>query len=265
MLFEKHRLATLPSARFSRFIVDEEKCNGCGRCVRSCPIQLLMLNENNKAAPNDRYDYFRCITCQNCVAVCPQGAVTIEGEYRVPAGFWKNAHLYNNGKTPPLPILGKKSYEDCQAELTETEKVIYKRRSIRLYKNKPVPPDLIHRVIEAGRFAPSAGNNQPWKFVVIQDKELIDEIDRKCKKFCRVVMRGTMPRPWIDKQVPGEKNARLKLWQKLLIALVAMFAASLIVGFIWNRLFEPAMPPYLSGVVGGLAALATWELLRKQG
>lgn len=56
----------------------------------------------------------------------------------------------------------------------------------------------------------------------------------------------------------------MKLWQKLAIALVAMFAASLIVGFIWNRLFEPAMPPYLSGVVGGLAALATWELLRKQ-
>ena len=56
----------------------------------------------------------------------------------------------------------------------------------------------------------------------------------------------------------------MKLWQRLLIALVAMFAASLIVGFVWNGLFEPAMPPYLSGVVGGLAALATWELLRKR-
>jgi hypothetical protein len=57
----------------------------------------------------------------------------------------------------------------------------------------------------------------------------------------------------------------MKLWQRLLIALVAMFAASLIVGFVWARLFEPAMPPYLSGVVGGLAALATWELLREKG
>lgn len=56
----------------------------------------------------------------------------------------------------------------------------------------------------------------------------------------------------------------MKLWQRLLIALVAMFAASLIVGFVWARVFEPAMPPYLSGVVGGLAALATWELLRKR-
>jgi len=220
MLFEKHRLVTLPPAEFSRFIVDEEKCTGCGRCVRSCPIQLLMINSAGKAVPNERYDHFRCITCQNCLAACPQEAVTIEGEYRVPAGYWKNAHLYRNGKTPPLPIPDRPDYAACRDELTETEQVIYNRRSIRLYKKKPVPRELVHRVIEAGRFAPSAGNNQPWKFIVIQDKELIDEIDRKCKKFCRLVMRCTMPRPWIDKQVPGDKQARMRFWQKALTRLM---------------------------------------------
>ena len=56
----------------------------------------------------------------------------------------------------------------------------------------------------------------------------------------------------------------MKLWQRLLIALVAMFAASLIVGIIWNGLFEPAMPPYLSGVVDDLDALGPWEFLRKK-
>jgi len=57
----------------------------------------------------------------------------------------------------------------------------------------------------------------------------------------------------------------MKMWQRLLITLGAMLAASLIIGAIWNAVFEPAMPPYLSGVVGGLAALATWELLRPKG
>lgn len=54
----------------------------------------------------------------------------------------------------------------------------------------------------------------------------------------------------------------MKFWQRLLLTLVAMIAASLIIGAIWNAIFEPAMPPYLSGVIGGLAALLTWELLR---
>jgi nitroreductase/NAD-dependent dihydropyrimidine dehydrogenase PreA subunit len=223
MLFERHRLVTLPPADYARFVLDEEKCTGCGRCVNSCPIQLLMINENKKAQSNDRYDHFRCITCQNCVAACPQGAVTIEGEYRVPEGYWKNSHLFTNGKTLPLPIPDRSSYEKCEPELTETEKVIYNRRSIRLYKNKPVPAELVHRVIEAGRFAPSAGNNQPWKFIVIRNKALIDEIDVKCKKFCRMVMKATMPRPWVDKQVPGDKTAALKFWQKAILRLLIAF------------------------------------------
>lgn len=179
-----------------------------------------MINDRKKAAPNDRYDHFRCITCQNCMAACPQNAIIIEGEYRVPSGFWKNSHLFSSGKTLPLPLPEKGSYQACEPELSETEKVIYNRRSIRLYKNKPVPRDLIHRVIEAGRFAPSAGNNQPWKFVVIQNKALIDEIDVKCKKFCRIVMRATMPRPWIDKKVPGDRTASLKPWQTILTRLL---------------------------------------------
>ncbi len=54
----------------------------------------------------------------------------------------------------------------------------------------------------------------------------------------------------------------MKLWQRLLIAVIAMLAASLLASILWRSIFEPAMPGYLAGVVGGLAALATWEALR---
>jgi len=71
------------------------------------------------------------------------------------------------------------------------EKVIYKRRSIRSYKKKPLPDGMIKRVLEAGRFAPSAGNAQPWKFVVINSKEIIDEMEKdavaKTKKLMRLL------------------------------------------------------------------------------
>jgi len=48
---------------------------------------------------------------------------------------------------------------------------IGQRKSIRAYKNKRVEEDVIRRVLEAGRIAPSAGNRQDWKFLVVRDHE----------------------------------------------------------------------------------------------
>jgi hypothetical protein len=46
------------------------------------------------------------------------------------------------------------------------ETAFLKRRSIRKFKKKRVPAHLIRRMLEVGRFAPSQGNCEPWKFVV---------------------------------------------------------------------------------------------------
>ena len=221
MLFEKHRLIPLPPATFPQFVLNKIDCNGCGRCVQTCPIQILMI-EDQKVTPNERYDAFRCIACQNCMAVCPNGAITIQGNYRVGEGFWKNAHLYSDNETfpEPLPQHTGKPFEEYENELTETEKVIFKRRSVRLYKKKQVPQELVKRVIEAGRFAPSAGNNQPWKFVVIQNRQLINQINEKCKSFIKLVTAATLPKPWLKKQIPGDKNAKLSKWQKMVLQIL---------------------------------------------
>ncbi|PIP39313.1 MAG: nitroreductase [Desulfobacterales bacterium CG23_combo_of_CG06-09_8_20_14_all_51_8] len=207
---------------FSKITVIDEKCTGCGRCVKSCPIQLLMLDADNKCRSNQRYDAFRCITCQNCMAVCPAEAIAITGEYRVGQGFWKNDDLFETPMTFPDPLGqgGLTNAESATDKLTETEKVIYGRRSIRLYQKKQVPRDLIHRMIEAGRFAPSAGNSQPWKFIVIRNPALIDEINSRCKKALRVHTRLTLPKAWLDKKIPGDPDARFAWWQKIILPLL---------------------------------------------
>ena len=46
------------------------------------------------------------------------------------------------------------------------------RQSVRKYLDKPVEKCKIDRCIEAARLAPSASNSQPWKFVVVDDKQL---------------------------------------------------------------------------------------------
>ena len=50
------------------------------------------------------------------------------------------------------------------------------RRSIRRYRPDPVPGEMIEQLLEAGRVAPSASNRQPWAFIVVQDKALIEQV-----------------------------------------------------------------------------------------
>lgn len=66
------------------------------------------------------------------------------------------------------------------------EKVILERRSVRLYRDRQVPENTVRRILEAGRFAPSAGNCQPWKIIVIRDREMIDEMERDIRRMCRL-------------------------------------------------------------------------------
>lgn len=53
---------------------------------------------------------------------------------------------------------------------------IFKRRSIRKYTEQEVSDDLIKKLLEAAMCAPSAGNERPWQFIVIKDKERLAKL-----------------------------------------------------------------------------------------
>lgn len=55
-------------------------------------------------------------------------------------------------------------------------KEIYSRRSIRKYKDTPLDESQINQVIRAGTYAPSAGNEKPWHFIVITKRETLEAI-----------------------------------------------------------------------------------------
>jgi len=71
---------------------------------------------------------------------------------------------------------------------TPVEEVIFKRRSIRAFKKEPLPDFMIRRILEAGRFAPSAGNAQPWKFAVVKSPEILDAMERDAVKMAKFFM-----------------------------------------------------------------------------
>jgi nitroreductase len=72
------------------------------------------------------------------------------------------------------------------------------RKSIRRFKQAPVPEEAIRRILDAGRLAPSANNTQPWSFLIIREREILAK------------MAGAV-REMIDRMIPfaeSEKQAQ---------------------------------------------------------
>lgn len=67
--------------------------------------------------------------------------------------------------------------------MNEVLKTIKSRRSVRSYLPTQIEPEELHLIIEAGIYAPTAHNDQPWHFTVIQNKELLSQINEKTKEL----------------------------------------------------------------------------------
>jgi nitroreductase len=55
---------------------------------------------------------------------------------------------------------------------------IFTRRSVREYQDRPVPEDMINQLLAAAMAAPSARNQQPWEFIVLTDREILEQVAR---------------------------------------------------------------------------------------
>lgn len=122
-----------------------EKCNGCGLCVEECQIfHSIELDENNKAIKSKD----ACNRCYHCFAVCPQGAITIEGV-----------------------SISDSSYK-TEFTIDQYIEFLRNKRSIRKYKNREVDKELLEKVISAGYYTPTAGNRQPVAFAIVRGEKL---------------------------------------------------------------------------------------------
>jgi len=67
----------------------------------------------------------------------------------------------------------------------EFKEVVVKRRSVRKFKKDAIPEESLRKVLEAGRWAPSAGNCQPWGFLVVTDLGNKAKIASNCTSFSK--------------------------------------------------------------------------------
>lgn len=63
----------LRETKYGVIDLDQNKCNGCGWCVKICPTKSLEIVDKkaNRKVPN------QCLACGDCEAICPNGAITV--------------------------------------------------------------------------------------------------------------------------------------------------------------------------------------------
>lgn len=138
--------------------VDKEKCIGCNMCVKDCPMKNIEV-ENKKAEIKSQH----CMKCGHCTAVCPKGAISISGYSEDPVEI----------KEQPK-VNSEKLYE-----------AIKFRRSIRHFKKDAIDKEIIDKILEVGRYTPTARNDQDVSYIILDNK--LKEAESLAVKFFKKV------------------------------------------------------------------------------
>lgn len=132
--------------------IDRELCTQCGLCVQDC-VRRVFRQQADGEITVESDDL--CLLCGHCVAVCPTDAIN---------------HV----------ALGQEGFDEITKAMhlgaNEVRNLLRGRRSVRVYRDKPVPRPVIEELIEVARFAPTASNRQNVAFTVIDDSSILRQL-----------------------------------------------------------------------------------------
>lgn len=129
--------------------VDHERCDLCRLCIEICGRGIYEEVEGRLAYRPEG----KCIDCGHCMAVCPNDALVFE-----------------DGSVPPEIDAGLLPSEDALLHLLRA------RRSTRRFKKETPPQDLLDRLAEAARCAPTGTNKQAVRIVFVTNPELLERL-----------------------------------------------------------------------------------------
>ncbi len=138
-----------------KITINADICKKDGLCAMACPRGIIEQKEKRTIPQITQAFVEKCFLCGQCVAICPSEAIS-------------HSH-FPEGTVTPIRSEHVPTYE-------QVLELVHSRRTRRLFKDKPVEKDVIEKVLEAARFAPSGHNEQSTEFIVIQGRKSVHEI-----------------------------------------------------------------------------------------
>ena len=139
-----------------------------------------------------------------------------------------------------------------EVNLTPVEVTIRTRRSVRRYKPDAVPRELLERVLDAARWAPSAANRQPWHFVVLTEPERRAEL-AKTTAIMGIVQRHVTQAPVLIALCGDEKRSAWYVHDCCLASQNLMLAATALgLGTCWIGAFDEGKAWEVLGLPEGM-------------
>jgi nitroreductase len=102
----------------------------------------------------------------------------------------------------PLPDFREYPAEEMKRRAAEFYADIRRRRTVRDFSDRPVPPEVIRDCLRAAGTAPNGANLQPWHFVVVSDPELKRKIRLEAEKAEHEFYHHKAPKEWLDALAP---------------------------------------------------------------
>ncbi len=161
-----------------RIEVDKYLCVGCERCVLSCPNRLFHV-EGAKNIPEPIPDAGeKCISCYHCVAICPVRGISVGN--------------VSGRQCEPIPT-------DAVPRFEHIATLLRSRRSIRRFSAKPLDERTLEQMLDVVRWAPTARNLLPVKWVVVNGRDKMRELGSLTAEWMRTVEGGLgLAQAWDD-------------------------------------------------------------------
>ena len=170
--------------------IDKEPCKACGICGHVCPrhIPETISRDSEKTTVISEKRLNLCMKCGHCVALCPNGAIEVEG--LKPAEF--------------------APFQALDIDDNQLLSLMRQRRSARRYKEKPVPREIIDRMIDAAHSSPTGSGRSTTGVIVIDNPETLATLSGHVYEMYEKLeknLKNPIARFFIKRKA-GEKNLR---------------------------------------------------------
>ncbi len=162
--------------------IDQSKCKKCKLCMEVCPCNILDMNENGEVYFIPGREVI-CQHCGQCMAICSTGAIHVEG-----LDYGKELIELPDHNVDPG------SFTDFLAN----------RRSIRHFKDKPVPDEVIGRILDPLSYAPYGCEPGKMHITVVNNRETIESALPHIEEFLDNIIK------WIDHPIASRMIKRKK-------------------------------------------------------